>query len=105
MITWAELLARPTNEAFGDMVRKVKSTPEVLQIQDRGMNDKACARVYFKNKKVRANLIGPYVQARRELRNETIAWARSVEPWWRLQRRNCQKQGGKGAEKGEGRGA
>jgi nucleoside-triphosphatase THEP1 len=41
---------------------------------------KACARAYVKNKKVQADLIGPYVQARRELRKETVAWARSVEP-------------------------
>jgi hypothetical protein len=36
MITWAELLARPTSEAFGDMVRKFKSTPDVLRIQGTG---------------------------------------------------------------------
>jgi hypothetical protein len=44
------------------------------------MSDKACAWAYVKNKKVWADLIGPYVQARRELRNETVAWERSVEP-------------------------
>jgi hypothetical protein len=79
-VTWAELLARPTTEAFGDMVRKFKSTPDVLRVQETGMTYKACAQAYMKNKKVRADLIRPYVQARRELRNETVAWARSVEP-------------------------
>jgi hypothetical protein len=80
MVTWAELLARPMTEAFGIMVHKFKSTPDVLRVQETGMTDEACAQAYVKNKKVCADLIGPYVQARRELRNETVAWARSVEP-------------------------
>jgi hypothetical protein len=81
MIRWAELLARPTNEAFREMVQKFQSTPDVLLIQDTGMTDKACAW---------ADLIGLYVQVRQELRNETVAWAtqyqagpskaRSMEP-------------------------
>jgi hypothetical protein len=93
MITWAELLARPTNEVFGDMVRKFKSTPDMLQIQDTGMSDEACARAYVKNKKVQADLIGPYVQARRELRNETVAWARSVEPVVEVAKEETSKTG------------
>jgi hypothetical protein len=60
MITCTELLARPMNKVFGDMV----PTLDVLQIQDTGMTDEACAQAYVKNKKVWAILIGPYVQAR-----------------------------------------
>jgi hypothetical protein len=93
MVTWAELLARPTTEAFGDMVRKFKSTPDVLQVQEMGMTDEACARAYMKNKKVRADLIGPYVQARRELRKETVAWARSVEPVVEVAKEEAPKPG------------
>jgi hypothetical protein len=103
MVTWAELLARPTTEAFGDMVWKFKSTPDVLQVQETGMTDEACARAYVKNKKVCADLIGPYVQARRELRNETVAWARSVEPVVEVVKEEVPKTGRD--RRGERRGA
>jgi hypothetical protein len=39
MITWAELLARPTNEAFGDMVQKFKSTLHTRRVVNPGHGD------------------------------------------------------------------
>jgi hypothetical protein len=45
------------------------------QKQGEQVGDKVCARVYVKQKKVQANLMGPFIQARHELQAETMTWA------------------------------
>jgi hypothetical protein len=90
--SWAELEGQPIAEVHDAIVKKLKSTPEALRVDEVEMTDEACALEFVKKRHKKVDLIRPYIQAQREVRMRMLDMAAKLRGLGSKHRRDLQRE-------------